>query len=54
MLERYGLVERVCTGAERKYRDVLIRRKDYMFTDTDKLFIDELTKAKRKFSDMSK
>lgn len=54
MLERYGLVERVCMGAERKYRDVLIRRKDYMFTDTDKLFIDELTKAKRKFSDMSK
>ncbi len=45
-LSRFGVVEREC-GIGRLYRDVMIRHKDYMFTSIDKLFIDELTKAKR-------
>jgi len=48
LLERYGLVERICVDNKRKYKDVLIQRKDYKLSDLDKMFIEELVKAKRK------
>lgn len=54
ILDRFGLVQRAYGGADRKYRDILIRQKDYMFTETDKLFIDELTRSKRNISDTAK
>ncbi|MGN1095209.1 MAG: LysR family transcriptional regulator, partial [Eubacteriales bacterium] len=54
VLERFGLVQRVCVDAERKYKDVLIRHKDYMFTSVDKLFIDELMRSKRHITDVAK
>lgn len=53
LLKLYGLTERRCEGTERKYKDVLIRHADYMFTDIDKLFIDELGKAKRHVTDQN-
>ncbi len=47
LLELHGLVQKKCEGAERKYKDVLIRHSEYMFTDIDKMFLDELEKAKK-------
>lgn len=47
LLELHGLVEKRCSGAERKYKDVLIRHSEYMFTDIDKMFLDELEQAKK-------
>lgn len=47
LLDRYGLIQRVCAENKREYRDVLIHRKDYTLTDLDHWFIDELIKTKR-------
>lgn len=47
LLERYGLVERICVHNRRKYKDVLIHRTDYKLSDVDKMFVEELVKAKR-------
>lgn len=46
MLEQFGLVELNCAANTRKYRDVLIYRKGYHFTDLDQRFIDEVKRAK--------
>lgn len=48
LLERYGLAERVCRDNKQIYKDVLIHRKDYTLSNLDKMFIEELVKAKRK------
>ncbi len=48
-LKKYNLVEKVCSGNDRLYRDVLIYRKDYRMTALDKLFVTELCNAKRKY-----
>ncbi|MEA5010212.1 MAG: LysR family transcriptional regulator [Angelakisella sp.] len=47
LLDRYGLVQRDCPDNQKRYKDVLICKKDYSFTALDKLFIDELMKLKR-------
>lgn len=47
LLKLYGLVMRKCPSVTRRYRDVLIRKRDYKLTELDKLFIDELMRAKR-------
>ena len=49
MLERYGLVQRVCEGNKKVYKDVLIYHKDYKLTKLDRDFITALCDAKRKF-----
>jgi hypothetical protein len=49
LLELHGLVTRECPSVDHRYRDVLIRKRDYKLTDLDKLFIDELMRAKREF-----
>ena len=49
ILERYNLVQCVCEGNERTYRDVLIYHKGYKLTSLDKDFITALCEAKRKF-----
>ncbi len=49
MLDRYSLVQKKCTETGRVYKDVLIYRKDYKLTALDKLFINELCHAKRKY-----
>ncbi len=46
-LEKYGLVQRTCGENSRVYRDMLIHRKDYTLSDTDKAFIEQLIRTKR-------
>lgn len=48
LLDRYGLVQRSCNENRRKYKDVLIHKKEYVLSPLDDLFISELCKAKRK------
>ena len=47
MLEKYNLVYKKCVCQNKVYKDVLISRKEYKFTDLDLKFITEITKAKR-------
>ena len=49
ILDRYNLVQRVCEGNKKIYRDVLIYHKGYKLTKLDKDFITELCEARRKF-----
>jgi DNA-binding transcriptional LysR family regulator len=49
ILERYDLVQRVCEGNKKIYRDVLIYHKDYKLTKLDRDFITALCEARRKF-----
>lgn len=49
ILERYGLVQRVCEGNKKIYKDVLIYHKNYKLTALDKDFIAALHEAKGKF-----
>ncbi|MBE6884027.1 MAG: LysR family transcriptional regulator [Ruminococcaceae bacterium] len=45
-LERFGLVERVCAENKKRYRDILIYKKDYTLSNLDLMFIDELNHVK--------
>ena len=47
LLDRYGLVQKVCGENKRIYKDVLIHKKDYTLTELDNLFISELCRSKR-------
>ena len=47
VLDRFGLVERVCDGNKKIYKDILIRRKDYKLSALDNAFIAELCRTKR-------
>ena len=47
-LDRYGLVQRVCTENDRCFRDVLIYRDTYKLTRSDKQFLAALNDAKRR------
>ncbi len=47
LLSSLHLVQRECDDNKKKYRDVLIHRKDYHLTELDKRFITELTHSKR-------
>lgn len=49
ILERYGLVQRECTENKRKYKDVLIYKKDYKLSEMDRDFITQICIAKRKY-----
>jgi hypothetical protein len=49
ILDRYGLVQRVCEGNKRVYKDVLVYHKGYKLSKLDKDFITALCQAKRKF-----
>lgn len=49
LLERYGLVQRVCPDNRKRYKDVLIYRKGYRLTKLDSLFITELCNSKRRY-----
>lgn len=46
-LDQYGLVQRACKLNPRRYKDVLIRRKEYELTPLDQRFIEHLIRAKR-------
>ncbi len=49
ILDRYNLVQRVCEGNKKIYKDVLIYHKGYKLTKLDKDFITALCEARRKF-----
>lgn len=49
LLDRYGLLERVCKENQKLYKDVLIYRKDYRLTELDRAFITELCRSKRQY-----
>lgn len=49
ILDRYNLVQRVCHGNTKLYKDVLIYHKGYKLTKLDKDFITALCEARRKF-----
>ncbi|MDE6727289.1 MAG: LysR family transcriptional regulator [Oscillospiraceae bacterium] len=46
LLDKYGLITRDFPQDGRKYKDVLIYRKDYKLTDNDKRFITEMCDSK--------
>ena len=52
ILKKYGLVQRKCPISTKIYKDVLIYKKDYKFSALDKIFIDEVCNAKRKYINM--
>ncbi len=45
--ERYNLTEIECSFHNRLYRDVLVYRKGYVFTELDNLFINKLEAAQK-------
>ena len=47
ILNKYSLVQKICHDVQRTYKDVLVYKKDYSFSQTDLAFIDELMKYKR-------
>lgn len=47
VLDRYGLVQRVCANHRKIYKDILIRRKEYKLSELDNAFIAELCRTKR-------
>lgn len=49
ILKRYNLVQKYCDVNDAKYMDVLIYRKDYKLTELDKVFIEEVTRAAKKY-----
>ena len=49
ILDRYNLVQRVCEGNKKIYKDILIYHKGYKLTRLDKDFITALCEARRKF-----
>lgn len=49
ILDRYNLVQRVCEGNKKIYKDVLLYHKGYKLTKLDKDFITALCNARRKF-----
>ncbi|MFV0502431.1 MAG: LysR family transcriptional regulator [Lachnospirales bacterium] len=47
ILDLYNLVEIPCKSTKHIYKDMIIKQKDYKLSDLDKLFLTELSKAKR-------
>jgi hypothetical protein len=50
LIERYNLVQRRCSDAKRKYRDVLIYADNYKLTELETRFVEELNKVKDEVS----
>jgi len=49
MLDKYNLIQIPCKSDKRVYKDVLIYRSNYRFTELDEAFITEICIEKRKF-----
>ena len=49
VLERYHLVQRVCEGNKKIYKDVLIRHKGYRLTELDRQFIAALSASRERY-----
>ena len=48
-LHKYNLIQLPCKSDKRVYKDVLIYRNNYKFTELDEIFITEICMEKRKF-----
>jgi len=46
MLSQHNLIEKECSFVKKKYKDVLIYRKDYKLSNLDRAFIENVHKAK--------
>lgn len=46
MLDDHGLIEKKCDFSQKKYKDVLIYREGYKLTELDRMFIENVHKAK--------
>lgn len=46
MLQQHNLIEKECSFSKKKYKDVLIYRKEYKLSELDKMFIENVQKAK--------
>lgn len=46
ILDKYNLVQRNCNEYNKLYKDVLIYKKNYRFTDLDNIFLEEVEKFK--------
>ena len=46
MLNQHNLIEKECSFSKKKYKDVLIYRKEYKLSNLDKMFIENVHKAK--------
>lgn len=51
LLDKYGLVQKSCADHTRRYKDVLIYRKNYKLTELDNMFVLELCRSKREHLD---
>jgi len=49
LLERYNLVWRKCDENKKVYKDVLIYREGYKFSELDNLFIEKLYESRKKY-----
>ena len=49
LLDRYGLVEKICPENTRVYRDILVYRNNYHLTELDRQFIAALSEVKKKY-----
>lgn len=47
-LEKYNLIQRECESSKKLYKDLLIYKKSYKFTELDKKFITELCLSRRR------
>jgi DNA-binding transcriptional LysR family regulator len=50
LLKRYDLAQRKCAFTNNNYRDILIFRKNYRFTELDKKFLDKVFEARNDVS----
>lgn len=49
LLEKYNLLQRKCNCNAKRYKDILIYKKDYHLSELDRLFIEEVGKAKKQY-----
>lgn len=48
ILDKYGLIQKKCDSNTKIYKDILIYKKDYKFTELDKKFVTELCLSRRR------
>lgn len=48
LLKKYNLIQKKCTDNTKVYKDILIYRNGYNLSDLDRIFIEEVNKAKNK------
>lgn len=48
VLDRFDLIQKPCADNKRLYKDTLVYKKDYTFSDLDTAFLNQLIESKRK------